>query len=46
MDSKIPIVFVWVQTTAKAVRKFTSKFTIANAPNELQLLISIKKHFN
>lgn len=34
------------QTTAKEVKKFTSKFTIANAPNENQLLISIKKHFN
>ena len=30
------------QTTAKEVKKFTSKFTIANAPNENQLLISIK----
>ena len=30
------------QTTAKEVKKFTSKFTIANAPNEKQLLISIK----
>ena len=33
-------------TTAQEVKKFTSKFTIANAPNEKQLLISIIKHFN
>ena len=33
-------------TTAKAVRQFTNKLTIAKTPNELQLLLSITKHFN
>ena len=33
-------------TTAKAVRQFTNKLTIAKTPNELQLFLSITKHFN
>ena len=33
-------------TTAKAVRKFTPKLTIAKTPDELQLFYSITKHFN
>ena len=33
-------------TTAKAVRKFTPKLTIAKTPDELQLFCSITKHFN
>ena len=33
-------------TTAKAVREFTPKLTIAKTPNELQLFLSITKHFN
>ena len=33
-------------TTAKAVRQFTNKLTIAKTPDELQLFLSITKHFN
>ena len=33
-------------TTAKAVREFTPKLTIAKTPNELQLFRSITKYFN
>ena len=33
-------------TTAKAVRKFTPKLTIAKTPDELQLFYSITKYFN
>ena len=33
-------------TTAKAVREFTPKLTIAKTPDELQLFCSITKHFN
>ena len=33
-------------TTAKAVREFTPKLSIAKTPNESQLFLSITKHFN
>ena len=33
-------------TTAKTVREFTPKFTIAKTPDESQLFLTITKHFN
>ena len=33
-------------TTANAVREFTAKFTTAKTPDEMQLFLSITKHFN
>ena len=33
-------------TTAKTVREFTPELTIAKTPDESQLFLSIKKHFN